>query len=102
MARWILALLVPARIQGRVLRCLVRIDVAPVQIAPPWGITVLDLPGRLPLPAKISIEVLPPIDLREELGGACGDPDKGYELVTGRMQDALRALDEARALPLIG
>jgi 1-acyl-sn-glycerol-3-phosphate acyltransferase len=81
---------------------LLRIDVAPVQIAPPWGVTVLDLPGRIPLPAKISIEVLPPIDLREELRGACGDPDKGYELVTGRMQDALRELDEARALPLIG
>ncbi len=81
---------------------LLRIDVAPVQIAPPWGVTVLDLPGRLPLPAKISIKVLSAIDLREELGGARGDPDKGYELVTGRMQDTLRALDEARALPLIG
>ena len=81
---------------------LLRIDVAPVQIAPPWGVTVLDLPGRVPLPAKISIEVLPPIDLGEELGGARGDPDEGYELVTGRMQDALRELDEARALPLIG
>jgi hypothetical protein len=46
--------------------------------------------------------VLPPIDLREELGGAHGDPDDGYELVTGRMQDALRALDQARAVPLIG
>ena len=55
---------------------LLRIDVAPVQIAPPWGVTVLDLPGRLPLPAKISIEVLPPIDLREELG-ADGDPERG-------------------------
>ena len=81
---------------------LLRIDVAPIQIAPPWGVTVLDLPPRLPLPAKISIEVLAPIDLREELGGASGDPDQGYELVTGRMQDALRALDEARTLPLIG
>ena len=81
---------------------LLRIDVAPVQIAPPWGVTVLDLPGRLPLPAKISIDVLSPIDLREELGGARGDPDEGYELVTGRMQDALRELAETRALPLIG
>ncbi len=81
---------------------LLRIDVAPVQIAPPWGVTVLDLPPRLPLPAKISIEVLAPIDLREELGGTRGDPDAGYELVTGRMQDALRALAEARALPVIG
>ena len=63
---------------------------------------MLDLPPRLPLPAKISIEVLAPIDLRKELGGESGDPDQGYELVTGRMQDALRALDEARTLPLIG
>jgi len=63
---------------------------------------VLDLPPRLPLPAKISIDVLAPIDLREELGGAGGDPNEGYELVTGRMQDALRKLAQARALPLIG
>ena len=42
---------------------LLRIDVAPVQIAPPWGVTVLDLPGRVPLPAKITVEVLPAIDL---------------------------------------
>jgi len=81
---------------------LLRIDVAPVQIAPPWGVTMLDLPGRLPLPAKISIEVLPPIDLREELGGPGGNPDNGYQLVTGRMQDALRKLAKARTLPLIG
>ena len=46
--------------------------------------------------------MLAPIDLREELGGAGGDPDKGYELVTGRMQDALRELAQARTLPLIG
>lgn len=37
---------------------LLRLDVAPVQIAPPWGVTVLDLPGRVPLPAKITIQVL--------------------------------------------
>ncbi len=46
--------------------------------------------------------MLPPIDLREELGGACVGPNEGYELVTGRMRDALHELDEARALPLIG
>ena len=48
------------------LRRLLRIDVAPVRIALPWGITLLDLPLRLPLPAKVSIEVLSPIDLRED------------------------------------
>ena len=46
--------------------------------------------------------MLAPIDQREELGGAGGDPDAGNELIAGRMQDALRELDEARALPLIG
>ena len=80
---------------------LLRIDVVPVQIAPPWGVTVLDIPGRVPLPAKITIEVLPAIDLATELG-AEPDADAGYDLVTHRMQDTLDDLSEARALPLIG
>jgi len=80
---------------------LLRIDVAPVQIAPPWGVTVLDLPGRVPLPAKITVDVLPAIDLRTELG-ADADADAGYDLVTERMQDALGELAEARAFPVIG
>jgi 1-acyl-sn-glycerol-3-phosphate acyltransferase len=78
---------------------LLRLDVAPVQIAPPWGVTVLDLPGRVPLPAKITVEILPAIDLVAEIGT---DVDATYDLVTGRMQDALDALDAARAFPLIG
>lgn len=80
---------------------LLRLDVAPVQIAPPWGVTVLDVPGRVPLPAKITVDVLPPIDLRAELGD---DPDveRGYDLVTARMQDALDELAADRTLPLIG
>jgi len=80
---------------------LLRLDVAPVQIAPPWGVTVLDLPGRVPLPAKITVEVLPAIDLRAELG-ADPDADAGYDLITKRMQEALDALAEARRFPLIG
>jgi len=80
---------------------LLRVDVAPVQIAPPLGVTVFDLPGRVPLPAKITVEVLPMIDLRAELG-ADADPDAAYELVTGRMQDALDDLAEARTFPILG
>ena len=80
---------------------LLRIDVAPVQIAPPWGVTVLDIPGRVPLPAKITVEILPAIDLAAELG-AGGDADTAYDLVTGRMQEALDGLAEARTFPLIG
>jgi hypothetical protein len=42
---------------------LTRIKVMPVALAPPFGISVLDLPTRIPLPAKITVEVLPAIDL---------------------------------------
>jgi 1-acyl-sn-glycerol-3-phosphate acyltransferase len=80
---------------------LLRLDAAPIQIAPPLGVTVLDLPVRVPLPAKITIDVLPPIHLLEELG-ADADPEHGYDLVTGRMQRALDRLAAARRFPLIG
>jgi 1-acyl-sn-glycerol-3-phosphate acyltransferase len=80
---------------------LLRIDVAPVQIAPPLGFTVLDLPVRLPLPAKITIEVLPPIHLHDELGDDA-DVERAYDLVTGRMQEALDVLAATRRFPLIG
>ena len=88
-----------ARVLG--LHDLVRLDVLPLQVAPPWGLTVLDLPGRLPLPAKITVDVLPPINLREELGTEA-DPEDGYDLVTGRMQDRLTDLAEERTFPIIG
>ena len=80
---------------------LLRIDVAPVQIAPPWGVTVLDLPVRVPLPAKITIDVLSPIHLLDELGPGA-DAEHAYTLVTGRMQRALDRLAAARRFPLIG
>jgi 1-acyl-sn-glycerol-3-phosphate acyltransferase len=80
---------------------LTRIKVLPVSIGPPFGINVLDLPGRIPLPAKITIDVLPPIDLRER-HGPDPDPDIAYEDVTGEMQEALSALDEERDLPVVG
>jgi 1-acyl-sn-glycerol-3-phosphate acyltransferase len=80
---------------------LLRLKVLPAQVAPPFGFTIMDLPGRIPLPAKITIRVLPQIDLRAELGE---DPDVGdaYRLVTERMQDALSELSDERTLPVIG
>jgi 1-acyl-sn-glycerol-3-phosphate acyltransferase len=80
---------------------LLRLGVVPVQIAPPWGVTVLDLPGRIPLPAKIAVEVLPAIDLRAHLGPDA-HADAAYDLVTGRMQAALDELAAGRTFPLIG
>ena len=62
---------------------------------------MLDLPTRLPLPAKITVEVLPPIDLEERFGPE-PDHEEVYEEVTGDMQDALSGLQEERTMPLVG
>jgi 1-acyl-sn-glycerol-3-phosphate acyltransferase len=91
---------------GRVSRALqldkaLRLKVFPVQVAPPFGLTLLDLPLRVPLPAKIKVRVLPTIDLRRELG-AKAKPRDAYELVTERMQAVLSELADERTLPVIG
>ncbi len=78
-----------------------RLKVLPAAIGPPFGITIMDLPGRFPLPAKISIRVGTPIDLRERLG-ARPDPHEGYELVTSTMQRTLTRLSNQRSLPVVG
>ena len=78
-----------------------RLKVLPISIALPWGLNVGDFLSHLPLPAKITIEVLPPIDLEERFG-ADPDVDEVYEHVTGAMQDALDGLSAERRLPVIG
>ncbi len=78
-----------------------RLKVLPVSIAIPWGLNVGDFLGHLPLPAKITVEVLSPIDLRAELGPD-PDLDEAYALVTERMQRALDALASERRLPVLG
>jgi hypothetical protein len=72
-----------------------------VAIAPPLGVTVLDLPGRLPLPAKITVEVQPPIDLVERFGPE-PDYERVYDEITGEMQDTLSELQSERTLPVVG
>jgi 1-acyl-sn-glycerol-3-phosphate acyltransferase len=80
---------------------LLRLKVFPAQLAPPFGVTVLDLPGRVPLPSKIVVRALPKIDLRDELGSK-PQADDAYEVVTARMQRALDRLDDERAIPVVG
>ena len=57
--------------------------------------------GHLPAPAKITIQVLPPIDLRERYGKN-PDLDEVYDDVIAQMQDTLTALQAERTLPVIG
>ena len=59
-----------------------RLKVLPILIAPPWGLTIGDFLPRIPLPAKMTTEVLPAIDVRERFGPE-PDADEVYEYVTG-------------------
>jgi 1-acyl-sn-glycerol-3-phosphate acyltransferase len=78
-----------------------RLKVLPISLALPWGLNIGDMLGHLPLPAKITIDVLDPIDLRAEFGP---EPDLNelYTEVLGRMQRALTALQAERRLPVLG
>jgi 1-acyl-sn-glycerol-3-phosphate acyltransferase len=78
-----------------------RLKVLPISIAPPWGLNVGDFLGHVPLPAKITIEVLPPIHLREEFGDD-PDVDEVHAHVVRLMQETLDALSAERRLPVIG
>ena len=62
---------------------------------------MLDLPGRVPLPSEITIQVLPRIDLRHRFGP---DPDEEavYHAVTAMMQEVLDELSAERDLPIVG
>jgi 1-acyl-sn-glycerol-3-phosphate acyltransferase len=80
---------------------LFRLKVLPISLAVPWGLNVGDMLGHVPLPAKITVEVLPAIDLRERFGPD-PDVDEVYDHVTTTMQETLDALAAERRLPIIG
>jgi 1-acyl-sn-glycerol-3-phosphate acyltransferase len=80
---------------------LFRLKVLPLSIAAPWGLNVGDFLGHVPLPAKITVEVLPAIHLREQFGPA-PDVDEVYDHVLTTMQETLDALASERRLPIIG
>jgi 1-acyl-sn-glycerol-3-phosphate acyltransferase len=93
--------------RGQTLARLLRLDkmfrlkVLPISLAIPWGLNVGDMLTHIPLPAKITIEVLPPIHLREEFG-ARPSVDEVYDSVMERMQDTLTGLAAQRRLPVLG
>lgn len=79
---------------------LLRVKSLPLTVSFPWGLLPGDLP-HIPLPAKIRIQVLPPIDLRERFGD---DPDwdEAYNYVTSVMQVALSGLAAKTVIPMVG
>lgn len=80
---------------------LLRLKVLPVSVAVPWGVDFGDFLGHVPLPSKLTVEVLPALTLP---GSADSDADvaAAYRYVTSVMQSALDSLAERRALPLVG
>jgi 1-acyl-sn-glycerol-3-phosphate acyltransferase len=78
-----------------------RLKVLPISVGIPWGLNVGDMLGHLPLPAKITIEALPAIDLRREFG-ADPDLDEVYDHLGRVMQETLDALAAERRFPVIG
>lgn len=80
---------------------MLRLKVFPISLALPWGLNVGDLAGHIPLPSKVTVEFLEPIDLRAELGPEL-DLEAAYEHVTGVMQEALSSLADERGLPIVG
>src|SRR3954454_2217416 len=78
-----------------------RLKVLPISIALPRGLNVGHYLGHFPLPAKITVQVLEPIDVREQFGD---DPDLNevYDHVIRVMQEALDTLAAERRFPVIG
>ncbi|CAN5239688.1 1-acyl-sn-glycerol-3-phosphate acyltransferase [soil metagenome] len=78
-----------------------RLKVLPISVAIPWGLNIGDMLGHLPGPSKITIQVLPAVDLRERYGSE-PDIDEVYGDLMDEMQQTLTALQSERSLPLIG
>jgi 1-acyl-sn-glycerol-3-phosphate acyltransferase len=91
-----------------------RADAWPLIVGLPWGIWLGPMIMHLPLPSKITVEVLHPIDLREELSHhfdraiTAADADDravvraGFELVRSTMHAAIGRLYDERRFPVIG
>jgi 1-acyl-sn-glycerol-3-phosphate acyltransferase len=78
-----------------------RLKVLPISLALPWGLNVGDMLGHIPAPAKITVETLPPIDLKAEFGPD-PDVDEIYDHLMRLMQETLDALAAERRLPVLG
>jgi 1-acyl-sn-glycerol-3-phosphate acyltransferase len=77
-----------------------RLKSLPIMLSLPFGLQIGPLP-HLPLPAKVTIRLLEPVDLREKYGE---DPDFDavYDDLVATMQETLSELQRERRLPVIG
>ena len=78
---------------------LLRVKSMPMTLSIPWGLSPLPLP-HLPLPAKIRMQVLEPIDLHDRFGDE-PDWDHAYDYVTSVMQVGLSKLASKTVVPMV-
>ncbi|AFM19881.1 1-acyl-sn-glycerol-3-phosphate acyltransferase [Mycolicibacterium chubuense NBB4] len=74
---------------------LLRLKSVPIALAPPWGLIISDLYGHIPLPSKIVIEALDPIE-------PDGDDRAVHEKVEGALQAAVDRMAAERRFPILG
>ena len=79
---------------------LMRVKILPISFGFPFGLSAV-LPVNVPLPTKIVMQVLPPIDIVKEFGEH-PDIDEVDAHVRHVMQRALDQLAEERRLPVLG
>ncbi|MDH6243392.1 1-acyl-sn-glycerol-3-phosphate acyltransferase [Mycobacterium sp. OTB74] len=77
-----------------------RTKVVPLSFGFPFGLSAV-LPVNLPLPSKIVMQVLPPIDIEAEFGEQ-PDIDAVDAKVRAVMQETLNELAEERRFPVVG
>jgi 1-acyl-sn-glycerol-3-phosphate acyltransferase len=77
-----------------------RLKTLPIIVGLPFGVMPAIF-GHIPLPAKITVQVMEKIDLRERYGK---EPDVAQinRDILGAMQDVLTSLRQERRLPVIG
>jgi hypothetical protein len=78
---------------------LARVKSLPLPLSVPWGLAPVPLP-HFPLPAKIRMQVLEPIDLRTRFGDE-PDWDHARDYVTSVMQVGLSQLASRTVVPMI-
>jgi hypothetical protein len=78
---------------------LARLKSVPISLALPWGINIGDLAGHIPLPAKIVVEALDPIEAAEI---QAGDDDVVHKNVVASLQAGVDRLAAERRFPVIG
>jgi 1-acyl-sn-glycerol-3-phosphate acyltransferase len=78
-----------------------RLKTIPIVVGFPFGLSIGGFPPIVPLPAKVTIELLEPIDLRARYG-ADPDVDEIYRDLMETMQKSLTGMQRDRRLPVLG